>query len=372
MRRELVLDHSAEASHAFLAALVCEAAKDRKKPRVWLVCDIPRHRERLAAEMDLWGINALILPDPPTETGDGTIADPESAAEWFSVLEILARSETCAVLCGSDSFSGKAPSPAALRSSRTSLKPGTSLDPDDLAKSLANHGYERVPTVTARGQFAVRGGIIDLFAWQAAKPLRLEFFDTDLESIREFDLDSQSSTTKLLEADLLLAEPATESTVAEYRRKNDLIISFDAEIEKPDVRILEGAAEFNSEEDFTLATYGSPLGTFEAGDFVLEELRREHFFRQLNDWKRDDWDVAMVFSNKGEQERFLRTRRQGSRTRPRPHPDPRRAHGRLHTAGHQTRCPLLVRTLRPLPHARHRTPQHTRQSPSSPRTHHHR
>jgi transcription-repair coupling factor (superfamily II helicase) len=37
---------------------------------------------------------------------------------------------------------------------------------------------------------------------------------------------------------------------------------------------------------------------------VLEELRRENFFRQLNEWKRDGWDIAMVFSNKGEQERF--------------------------------------------------------------------
>ncbi|MDP3850247.1 MAG: transcription-repair coupling factor [Luteolibacter sp.] len=301
---ELVLDHIAEASQAFVAALVCNAARDREKSRIWLVCDMPRHRERLAAEMDLWGINALILPDPPTGTGDGAIADPESAAEWFAVLEILARAEICAVLCGSDAFTGQAPSPAALRSSRTALKPGATLDPADLAKSLADHGYERVPTVAARGQFAVRGGIIDLFAWQAAKPLRLEFFDTDLESIREFDLDSQASTVKLPEAELLLAEPATDSTVAEYRRPGDLIISFDAEIGKPDVRILEGAAEYNSEEDFTLATYGSPLGAFEAGDFVLEELRRESFFRQLNEWKRDGWDVAMVFSNKGERERF--------------------------------------------------------------------
>ena len=254
--------------------------------------------------MELWGITALVLPDPPSETGDGTIADPESAAEWFSVLEILARSDECAVLCGSDAFAGKAPSPGALRSSRTSLKPGNSLDPADLAKSLADHGYERVPGVMARGQFAVRGGIIDLFAWQAAMPLRLEFFDTDLESIREFDLDSQVSTTRLLGADLLLAEPATESTVGEYRRPNDIIVSFDAVIEKPDVRILEGSVVLDGEEDFTLATYGSPLGTFEAGDFILEELRRDHFFRQLNEWKRDGWDVAMVFSNKGEQERF--------------------------------------------------------------------
>ena len=302
--REVVLDHSAEASHAFLAAVVALAAKNRKKTRLWLICDMPRHRERLASELELWGVTALLLPDGPVETGDGTIADPESAAEWFAVLEILARSETCAVICGSDAFAGKAPSPMALRASRTPLKPGTPLDPGELAKSLTDHGYERVPTVTARGQFAVRGGILDLFAWQAAKPLRLEFFDTDLESIREFDLDSQASTLKLLESDLLLAEPSSEATVADYRRKTDLIVSFGAEIEKPDVRILEGAAEFNSEEDFTLACFGSPLGTFEAGDFVLEETRRENFFRQLNEWQRGGWDIAMAFGNKGEEERF--------------------------------------------------------------------
>jgi transcription-repair coupling factor (superfamily II helicase) len=302
--REVVLDQSAEASHAFLAAVVALAAKDRKKTRLWLISDMPRHRERLASELELWGVTGLVLPDGPVETGDGSIADPESAAEWFSVLEILARSESCVVICGSDAFAGKAPSPTALRASRTPLKPGSALDPAELAKSLTDHGYERVPTVTARGQFAVRGGILDLFAWQAPKPLRLEFFDTDLESIREFDLDSQASTAKLLESDLLLAEPSSEATVADYRRKADLVISFGAEIEKPDVRILEGAAEYNSEEDDTLACYGSPLGTFEAGDFVLEETRRENFFRQLNDWKRGGWDIAMVFGNRGEEERF--------------------------------------------------------------------
>jgi transcription-repair coupling factor (superfamily II helicase) len=303
--REVVLDHVAEAAHGFLAAVVAQAARDNKKTRMWLVSDMPRHRERLAAELELWGVTGLVLPDAPTETGDGTIADPESAAEWFAVLEILARSESCAVICGADAFSQKAPSPKALRASRTPLKPGTTLDPGELAKTLTDHGYERMPTVTGRGQFAVRGGILDLFAWQAAKPLRLEFFDTDLESVREFDLDSQASTAKLSESDLLLAEPSSEATISDYRRKADLIISFDnAEIEKPDVRILEGAAEFNSEEDFTLACFGSPLGTFEAGDFVLEETRRENFFRQLNEWKRDGWDIAMVFGNKGEEERF--------------------------------------------------------------------
>src|SRR5690606_13934423 len=93
--REVVLDHAAEASHAFLTAVVTLAAADQGKSRVWLVSEMPRHRERLAAELDLWGVNALILPEGPVETGDGAIADPESAAEWFAVLEILARSEKC-------------------------------------------------------------------------------------------------------------------------------------------------------------------------------------------------------------------------------------------------------------------------------------
>ena len=301
---ELVLDHAAEASHAFLVAMVSEAARDRKMTRLWLVCDIPRNRERLASELELWGLNAQVLPDAPATTDDATLADPESAAEWFSVLESLARADSCTVLCGSDAFAAKAPSPAALRSARATLKPGMPLDPVELAQSLTGHGYERVPTATARGQFAVRGGILDLFAWQSARPLRLEFFDTNLESIREYDLDSQASTIKLSEAELLLAEPATEATIGDFRRPGDLVVSIGAEIARPDVRILEEAAEYNSEEDFSLATFGSPLGTFDAGDFILEELRRDSFYRQLNEWRRDGWDVAMVFSNKGERERF--------------------------------------------------------------------
>jgi transcription-repair coupling factor (superfamily II helicase) len=190
-----------------------------------------------------WSFGASTLsscPIRPSENGDGAIADPESAAEWFSILEILARSELHGALRQRCVFrQGSLTCRAALQSddsqARRRIGSGT-----ELAKSLTDHGYERVPSVTARGQFAVRGGIIDLFAWQAAKPLRLEFFDTDLESVREFDLDSQASTTRLLEAELLLAEPATEASIADYRRAGDLVVSFGAEIANPDVRIIEG------------------------------------------------------------------------------------------------------------------------------------
>jgi transcription-repair coupling factor (superfamily II helicase) len=302
---EVVLDHAGEAAHAWLAAVVTEAARDLDKRRLWVICDLPRQRERLASELELWGITPLVLPDAPGEASDGTIADPESAAEWFAVLEHLAREKSFVVICGSDAFSSAAPSPGALRDSRTTLKAGLVLDPRELAETLTSHGYERVPTVGGRGQFAIRGGILDLFAWQAARPLRLEFFDTELESLREFDLDSQASTRKLDQAELLLAEPPASATIADYRLREDLTISVGAnDIARPDVRIVEEAGSMDGEEDFSTVCYNSPLGTFDAGDFVLEQSRREGFFKQLNEWRKDGWDVGIVFSTEGEQERF--------------------------------------------------------------------
>lgn len=290
------------------------ASRDRGKKRQWIVHDSPRQRERIATELELWGITALVLPDSPVnpENDLHEISDPETAAEWFSILETLASSDTFAVICGPDSFSQYAPSAKSLLSNRTHLKPGLILDPTAFAETLAEHGYERFPTVTARGHFAIRGGILDLFPFQSPRPLRLEFFDTELESIREFDLNSQASTRKISEIEVLLTEPPAVATVADYFRPGDVKISLLTDQSNPsDQTDLSDSYDFlitentsTAEENFTLAAYGSPLGTFDAGDFVLDELRREAFFKQLNEWQREQWDIGIVFSTKGELERF--------------------------------------------------------------------
>ena len=300
----VVLDHAAEAAHAFLTAMAVRAGGLRGRHRWWVLCDSPRHRERLAAELELWGVTALVLPEAPTRGEDDAIADPEAAAEWFAVLETLARADRCVVVCDSEAFGTTAPAPGTLRATHSRLEPGTALDPAALVEDLTKSGFQRVPVVGGRGQFALRGGIIDVFGWQAPRPLRLEFFDTELESVREFDLDTQASTVKLATAELLLAEPAADATVGDYRRPGDLLLAVGGGADGADLTILEGAAEDAGEEDFTLAAYGSPFGVFEAGDFILEEARRDRFFKQLNEWRLESWDVAMVFGSKGEEERF--------------------------------------------------------------------
>jgi transcription-repair coupling factor (superfamily II helicase) len=311
---QIVFDHADEASHSFFIALACTASKDLGKKRHWIIHESPRQRERLATELELWGITAVVLPDSPLNPQNDLheIADPETAAEWFSILETLATSDAFAVICGPDSFSQYAPSAKSLLSNRTHLKSGLILDPTAFAETLTEHGYERFPTVTGRGHFAIRGGILDLFPFQSPRPLRLEFFDTELESIREFDLNSQASTRKISEIDVLLTEPPAVATVADYLRPSDVKVKIQTDQSNPsDQTDLSENYNFlitentsTGEEDFTFASYGSPLGTFDAGDFVLDELRREAFFKQLNEWQRDAWDIGIVFSTKGELERF--------------------------------------------------------------------
>ncbi|HKF62722.1 MAG TPA: transcription-repair coupling factor, partial [Dongiaceae bacterium] len=77
------------------------------------------------------------------------------------------------------------------------LAEGTELGPQKLVEFLAANGYARSGTVAEAGEFAVRGGIVDLFPPGAAAPLRVDFFGDEVEAIREFDPLSQRSAGRL-------------------------------------------------------------------------------------------------------------------------------------------------------------------------------
>ncbi|MEL6504581.1 MAG: transcription-repair coupling factor [Pseudomonadota bacterium] len=90
------------------------------------------------------------------------------------------------------------------------VKPGQRVKMDDLVNWLAGNGFARTPTVRDTGEFAVRGGILDLYAPGEAEPVRLDFFGDTLESLRRFDAASQRSTEQLKE---LVLSPMSEVTL---------------------------------------------------------------------------------------------------------------------------------------------------------------
>src|SRR5438552_7552438 len=80
------------------------------------------------------------------------------------------------------------------------LRPGGHIGLDRLQSFFSNNGYIRTATVREPGEFAVRGGIVDLYPAGAAQPLRLDFFGDTLESVRTFDPLSQRSSGTAPEA----------------------------------------------------------------------------------------------------------------------------------------------------------------------------
>ena len=77
------------------------------------------------------------------------------------------------------------------------LVAGRDLPPDGLAEQLVELGYRRVDVVEHRGEFAVRGGVLDVFPGVARRPVRLEYWGDEIESLREFAASTQLSTSRL-------------------------------------------------------------------------------------------------------------------------------------------------------------------------------
>lgn len=86
------------------------------------------------------------------------------------------------------------------------------IDTEKLISKLVGIGYTRVPMIDGQGQFAVRGGIIDIFSYTDETPVRIELWDDEIDSIRFFDVESQRSVEKIQTYD---AFPATEWILSE-------------------------------------------------------------------------------------------------------------------------------------------------------------
>jgi transcription-repair coupling factor (superfamily II helicase) len=92
------------------------------------------------------------------------------------------------------------------------LKRGEEVDVEVLTEHLAAVGYARMDLVEMPGQFTRRGGILDVYSPEADRPVRIEFFGDEIETIRKFDPETQRSQSGLDEAQLL---PLTETPVTE-------------------------------------------------------------------------------------------------------------------------------------------------------------
>jgi len=112
-------------------------------------------------------------------------------------LRALAQGDAHIVIAGPEGLARPLPAPATVRERTFSVETGSGIAPGQVLTRLQALGFERNEFVGERGEYAVRGGIVDIFPFVGENPIRLEFFGDTIESIREFEPISQRSIREL-------------------------------------------------------------------------------------------------------------------------------------------------------------------------------
>lgn len=124
------------------------------------------------------------------------------AARMNTLAALTSGAKGAVVLTAVNAFIQKLPPRDVVGKMSFSAAVGRVVDSEKLIAWASNNGYLRVPTVRESGEYAVRGGLVDLYPASAEAPLRFDFFGSQLETIRTFDPDSQRTTGTLKRIDL--------------------------------------------------------------------------------------------------------------------------------------------------------------------------
>ena len=309
--------HVIQPAQPFLAAVLADAYPTRQVDKrhaadstIWVLCPSVHSQEMFYESLLNWQPDALFLPEAELTGIENVLPDPEIAAERLALfLQIERDTGPRTIVATGAGLDQAAPKRGTLESAVVQLRRGTSTKMEEFLEQLVASGYERVSQVTTRGQFAIRGGIVDLYSWQASLPFRLEFFGDLIESLREFDIDTQTSVRDLRSIDILLNQGAADQSglVRDYIRERDLIIDVEPDQElsmlRTHIQISEGWID-SGPEDFSGAFQDCEIGEFGAGDLVLAETRRAQFVERLGEWRANNARVVIYFQTEGEIERF--------------------------------------------------------------------
>lgn len=144
----------------------------------------------------------ISLPSFETDVYSGVSPHAETQEERALALWTLAQEKPAFVLTAAKSLLMRTASPDEIKSYGAHLTRDADFAPEDLTERLAACGFAREEPIKNVGEFSVRGGIVDVWSPAANAPVRIEFFGDTIDSIREFDPETQLSTRQLTETQL--------------------------------------------------------------------------------------------------------------------------------------------------------------------------
>jgi len=154
------------------------------------------------------------------------------------------------------------------------IRRGEELDVEILTAHLASVGYTQMDLVEMPGQFTRRGGILDVYSPEADRPVRIEFFGDEIDTIRKFDPETQRSQSGLDETQLL---PLTETPVTEH-----LLAAVHARLSKQRVQVAAEGEELSDEEEMEIeAAAAGGVSVFPGWEFFSAVAGAENHLLKL-------------------------------------------------------------------------------------------
>ncbi|MBR0312235.1 MAG: transcription-repair coupling factor, partial [Oscillospiraceae bacterium] len=190
--------------HRAMAAAALHQAMQR--PFVVLCADEGEARRMAVDLQTLTGVEPALLFAREWQLRDRVYASHSFEQQRLGTLCSLAAGKVTALVATVDGVMQRTLPPDALRDAALTLKPGGRHDLNGLARQLDASGYARAEQVEGVGQFAVRGGILDVWS-PLAEPVRVEFFDDEIDAMGEFDVTTQRRTKNIKKLTVL---PAAE------------------------------------------------------------------------------------------------------------------------------------------------------------------
>jgi transcription-repair coupling factor (superfamily II helicase) len=214
---------------------------DIVKARADLAVFVARDGSRLSAFVDAFrffapAVEVLSFPSWDCLPYDRIGPSPGVAAQRMTTLARLSHGLEKGpklLVTTAPALLQRVPPIAAVKDASYSAKVGHVVEIADLERYFAVNGYARASTVSERGEFAVRGGVIDVFPPGADEPVRLDLFGDTLESIRGFDPETQRSTRQLKDISLLPVSEALLDADAISRFRKGYVAAFGAPGDDP-------------------------------------------------------------------------------------------------------------------------------------------
>ena len=149
----------------------------------------------------------LLFPTKDIIFYDMEAASHDVEVERIKTVKKIIEKENCIVVTSIEALLHQLPSPTLYTKNRINLKIGATVDLANIIETFILQGYERMDTVEERGQFSIRGDIIDIFPGSSEVPFRIELFGDEIDSIRRFEVNTQRSMDKV---DFVKVYPAKE------------------------------------------------------------------------------------------------------------------------------------------------------------------